>query len=92
MPFDYLEPDRNEAFEKAIQPHARDAHVQALRDRASMLRRFGYSRDDVVRRLEQNVEWDFDVWARKLPDFYELIPSLVDDVFGRATKKPKRTE
>lgn len=89
MTFDYLEPDRNATFEEAIKPHAREAHVQALRERAAMLQRFGYSRDDVVRRLEQNVEWDFDLWARKLPDFYAQIPTIVDELFGRSAKKPR---
>jgi hypothetical protein len=90
MTFDYLEPDRNATFEKAIEPHAREAHVQTLRERAAMLLRLGYSRDDIVRRLEQNVEWDFDMWAGKLPDFYQLIPTLVDELVGRHAKKDRR--
>lgn len=92
MAFDYLEPDKNPAFEEAIRPHARDAHLQGLRERAALLRRFGYSRDEVIRRLEQNVEWDFDLWAKQLPDFYSQIPALVDDLFGRSTKKSRPTE
>ena len=84
MPFDYLHSDQDPRFEKHIGPHARDAHVLGLRERAAMLRRLGYSRDDTVRRLEQNVEWDFDKWAQKLPDFYEEIPAIVDAVYRRA--------
>ena len=86
MPFDYLESNVSERFEEVLRPHARDAHVRALRDRAAMLARFGYSREDVVRRLEQNVEWDYDLWAKRMPDFYAEIPRIVEEVFQKVRR------
>lgn len=83
MPFDYLHPDVNPKYTEATKANAEKAHLQAIKERAAMLHRLGYSKEDAIRRLEQNVEWDFDKWADRLPSFYEQITAIVEQIYRR---------
>lgn len=83
MPFDYMHPDVNEAHTDEMKTRAREAHLAGLRERAGMLFRLGYDKKETTSRLRQNVQWDYDMWADTLPDFYREIDALVADVFKR---------
>lgn len=83
MPFDYMHADVNEAYADEMKPKAKEVHLVALRERAALLFRLGYTKEETAERLRQNVTWDFDMWAASVPDFYREIDALVEDVYRR---------
>jgi hypothetical protein len=54
-----------------------------LAQRAAIFYRLGYTRDDAVERLTQNVAWDFETGGRPESLTDAEIASIVDQTFAR---------
>lgn len=59
-----------------------EMYRREVRDRASLLRKLGYAKDDAKARCRQNLEWEYQLHG-KAPILDE-ISKLVDEVYGRA--------
>ncbi len=84
MPFDYMHSDVPARFVQAP-GKAQAMYEQELRQRAGLLRRLGYGRDDALQRLRTNLRWDWE--ANDPPPFVatleEALPELVAAVYAR---------
>ena len=62
-----------------------DMHRRELKDRASMLRRLGYPREETLRRCEAYAEWEFEPFHSS--PLHKEIATLVDEVYaGKAAR------
>lgn len=62
-----------------------DMHRRELKDRASMLRRLGYPREETLRRCEAYAEWEFEPFHSS--PLHKEIAALVDEAYaGRAAR------
>ncbi len=81
MPFDWMHPRIPEEFAKKIAPRFEEMHLREIEQRARLLFNLRYDRKRVVRRIQDNIEWDFEL--SKVPAFFEEVPRIVDRVYGR---------
>ncbi|MBM4320237.1 MAG: hypothetical protein FJ125_09805 [Deltaproteobacteria bacterium] len=84
MPFDYLHVEIPAEFrnapEKALQMYRHE-----LKERAGMLKRLGYTREDALMRLSTNLRWDWEV--NPAPDYIreleQQLAGIVEEVYSR---------
>lgn len=81
MPFDWMYPKRHEPFVKKISGRFEEMIRVEIEQRAHLLMNLGFTRDVVVKRLQDRVKWDFE--ASKLPPLLKEVASIVDRVFRR---------
>ncbi|MCA9668122.1 MAG: hypothetical protein KC503_21135 [Myxococcales bacterium] len=60
---------------------ARHMYQLELAERAALLQRLGYSREDALTRLRTNVAWDFELHDK--PEHARTVEQIVDRVFAR---------
>src|SRR2546421_12717698 len=66
----------------AASAKAREAmYLAELRERAALLRRLNYSREEARARLRANLAWDFELSGT--PGFAGKIDGIVDEVYRR---------
>ncbi len=84
MPFDYMYSDVPQRFTSAPEK-AKAMYRRELVERAAMLRRLGYTRDEARVRLETNFEWDWEVNETpvELAGLQDEIRSVVEEVYSR---------
>ena len=84
MPFDYLHTfvpkNYTEAGEKA-----EAQYIEELEDRAALLYRLGYEKDDAVRRLRGNLYWDWECNPKPkfVDNLHKAVQGIVDKVYSR---------
>jgi len=78
MPFDWYEPDVPPSDTRA---KAQRMYAREIAERAALLRRLGYDRQETVRRLRGEVKWDFELHGQ--PEHLEQVEAIVDQVFQR---------
>ena len=78
MPFDWYQPDvpPTDAATKATRMYELE-----LAERAALLLRLGYTREETTLRLRTNVEWDFEM--HRAPVHRERLDAIVDNVYQR---------
>lgn len=81
MPFDWMYAKIPEAFLKKIEPRFEEMHLREVEQRARLLFNLQYDRERAVRRIQDNIEWDFEL--SKVPSFINDVPRIVDRVYGR---------
>lgn len=81
MPFDWMIPKRNEDFVKTFEGRFEMALRAEIDQRALLLMNLGFSRDVVVKRLQDRVKWDFEM--TKVPPLFKEVASIVDRVYRR---------
>ncbi len=82
MPFDWMYPKRHETFVRKLAGRFEEMLRLEVEQRACLLKNLGYSRDAVVRRLQDRVKWDFEM--SKVPPLLKEVAGIVDRVFHRA--------
>lgn len=84
MTFEWWNPEVNPVVAARNPSRLRDAFLAELDQRARMLFHLKYDRDRAVRRLRDNLEWEFEL--SKLPGFADEVEKRVDAVFKRRAK------
>ncbi len=80
MPFSWFKSEIPTEFANAAEKAMR-MYQQELGERAALLRRLGFDRDQVIARLQGNLNWDFEM--NKCPDgLVDQVESIVDGVFA----------
>jgi hypothetical protein len=78
MPFAWYHPDVPNEYRCAPQK-ATAMYEAELRERARLLLRLGYSKEDAKLRLRGNVLWDFELHAK--PTHLDRVSAIVDSVY-----------
>lgn len=81
MPFDWMHPRIPLEFIRKIEPRFEEMHLREIEQRARLLFNLRYDRALAVRRIQDNIRWDFEL--SKVPTFIEEVPRIVDQVYGR---------
>jgi len=81
MPFDWMCVRIPEDFAKKIEPRFEQMHLREIEQRARLLYNLRYDRKTAIRRIQDNIAWDFEL--SKIPSFYKEVPRIVDRVFHR---------
>lgn len=81
MPFQWLHPKIPEDFRKKIEPRFREMHLREIEQRARLLFNLRYDRERAIKRIQQNIEWDFEL--SQVPDFINEVPHIVNRIYGR---------
>jgi hypothetical protein len=79
MPFAWYEPDVPSEYTHAG-TKAAEMYDAELRDRALLLLRLGYSKEEITLRLRGNVLWDFELHAE--PAHLKRLTAIVDKVYS----------
>ena len=79
MPFLWYQPDVPEEYANAGNKAAAMYEAE-LRERAALLMRLGYSKEETKTRLRGNVRWDFELHGE--PAHLKRVNSLVDKVYA----------
>jgi hypothetical protein len=94
MPFEW-----NHRKPASISPgRFRDQFVRSIQERARLLCNLEYGREEVVRRIQAALDWEFDtsIGATTRPSFYDEVPAIVASVYEyagqpAAQKKKKKS-
>jgi hypothetical protein len=84
MTFDWWCPEVNPAVVARNPARFRATVLAELEQRARLLFDLKYDRDRAVRRLRDNLAWEFEL--SKLPGFADEVEKLVDAVYKRRAK------
>jgi hypothetical protein len=78
MPFEWYRPDvpAIDAARKATRMYELE-----LAERAALLLRLGYSKQEATLRLRTNIEWDFELHEK--PTHLDRVDAIVDRVYAR---------
>lgn len=79
MPFAWYHPDVPPEYTTAPQKAAAMYEAE-LRDRAQLLMRLGYSKEETKLRLRGNVLWDFELHGK--PAHLKRVNAIVDKVYS----------
>jgi hypothetical protein len=79
-PFDWMLARRNPEVARAQKARREAMYRTEIEDRARLLSRLGYSKEDARTRLRANVHWDFD--AGSGPVTAGDVDAIIDRVFG----------
>ena len=79
-PFDWMVAKRNPEVARAQKARREAMYRTELEDRAGLLSRLGYSKENARRRLQANVRWDFE--GGKGPVAAGDVDAIIDRVFG----------
>ena len=85
MPFDYLHPKVPLSYANAGEK-AEAQYLKELEQRAALLYRLGYGKQQTIQRLSGNLHWDWE--CNPNPDYVERLKSAVKEVVGRIYSKP----
>jgi hypothetical protein len=80
MPFDYLHSDVPLNYRKAPEK-AETMYLKELEDRAGLLYRLRYDKEEAKSRLRGNVRWDWE--SNPSPDFVGRLVASVDGIVDR---------
>jgi hypothetical protein len=86
MPFDYLHSKVPRCYQQAPEK-AEGMYLKELEERAELLYRLHYDKQDVKRRLRGNLRWDWE--CNPSPSFFETLASAVEDVVERVFSRPR---
>lgn len=89
MPFDYLHSSVPKSYRNAGEK-AEAQYLRELEQRAALLFRLGYARDEAVARLRGNLAWDWE--CNPNPDFVAKLKESVAVVVERIYSKPPPPE
>ncbi len=78
MAFDWMEPHIPPDITASFAAKHRHMYEREIAERAALLLRLGYPRDEVVARIRGNIAWEFEL--TKTPDFLKSVPGIVDKV------------
>ncbi len=87
MAFDWMDAER-----PPINPQARiDQCTRAIYDRAQLLFNLKYSQQRTTKRIQADLDWEFDRSIRSTPrpSFYKDVAKIVASVYGAAAGQPK---
>ncbi len=59
-------------------------YMYEIKDRATIFRDLNYPKAEAKKRIQQNIEWEFDFIP--MPDFYKEVGNIVDYVYGETKK------
>ncbi len=80
MPFDWYHPIIPKTFQEKIKDRFHEAYIAETRFRARLFFNLGYSRQYAVKRIQENLAWEFEL--SKVPGFYDEIPKVVSEVYA----------
>jgi len=80
MAFSWYEPDLPGDYLKGGKQKAAAMYEAEIRDRAALLQRLGYSKEEAKLRLRGNVRWDFELEGT--PAHLARVGSIVDKVYA----------
>ena len=79
-PFEWMVAKRNPEVARAQKARREAMYRTELEDRAGLLSRLGYSKENARTRLQANVRWDFE--GGKGPVAAGDVDAIIDRVFG----------
>lgn len=79
MPFPWLHPDVPTEYRNAG-AKANAMYEQEIRERAALLMRLGFSKDETRERIRENVRWDFE--RQPTPAHLSRASKIVDEVYS----------
>ncbi|HEY2730179.1 MAG TPA: hypothetical protein VGK52_09555 [Polyangia bacterium] len=79
-PFDWMLAKRNPEVARAQKARREAMYRTELEDRAGLLSRLGYSKENARTRLQANVRWDFE--GGKAPVAAGDVDAIIDRAFG----------
>ena len=82
--FDWWIPEVPAEFKQKLAPRFDEAGRAEIEYRARLLLNLRVSRDAAVRRIRDNLAWDFEL--SKLPAFAGEVPAIVDRVYQAAPR------
>jgi hypothetical protein len=78
MPFPWYHPDVPQEY--TVRPgKTHGLYIQELKDRAALLMRLGYSKEETTSRLTGNVRWDFEL--HDVPAHLQQVAEFVEGVY-----------
>ena len=86
MPFDWMTPKPNPGLAKALAGKREETYLQDLEDRAGLLQRLRYSREQARGRLMANVRWDFEQ-VKAPARLGGQVDAIIERVYGRGSRK-----
>lgn len=89
MPFDYLHSSVPKSYLDAGEK-AETQYLREIEQRAALLFRLGYSKDEAIARLRGNLAWDWE--CNPNPDFVARLKESVAGVVERIYSKPQPPE
>lgn len=63
MAFDWMKPKENQDFVKTLSTRSIEAGLAEIEQRAKLLKNLQFSRDLAVRRITDNLKWEFELSA-----------------------------
>jgi len=78
MPFPWYEPDIPQEY-KARPERVQQMYLRELRERAALLMRLGYAKEETALRLRANVRWDFELHDK--PVHLARVQEVVEGVY-----------
>ncbi len=84
MPFDYMIPKVNRQFLKKLEGRPQELGRLEVEQRANLFCRLNYPRAYAVRRIMDNIAWEFEL--SKLPAFHKEVREIVDGVYKNASR------
>lgn len=84
MQFDWMVPNVNKAFLKKIADRPNELGRKEIEQRAALLKRLNYSQAVAVRRITDNILWEYELSTR--PAFLKDVREIVECVFKGANR------
>lgn len=81
MPFSWYHTDSPEALNERQRSRAGEMFEREISQRAGLLFRLGYTEEETKRRLQQTVDWDFEI--NPAPHRVAGVDAIVGAVFAR---------
>jgi hypothetical protein len=82
MPFPWYDAPIPEAVRATYNDRALDAVRREIEERASLLGRLGYSKQQAIARLRANMSWEFERMSSKAP-LNDELEKLVDAAYQK---------
>ncbi len=90
MPFDYLHSMIPRSYTN-VGEKAEAQYLKELKERAALLHRLRYEKEDAIKRLMGNLNWDWE--CNPKPDYVErlmkAVPKIVEEIFSK-TPAPEK--
>ncbi len=87
-PFDYYRPSLPDTLDKELKGRSTEAFEAEIAQRAALLQKLGYSKDQTAARIKANIAWEFDsTWTKKAPSFVKTVDKVVTALYKKMSGK-----
>jgi hypothetical protein len=87
MPFDYVVSNLSARYGTELKARFNDTFVREVKERARLLFNLRVPLEDAIRRISENIEWEFDdAWTGGLPAIHKKTRDVIKSVYAHLTK------